>query len=94
MRWPRSLQAQLALRLTVVLLVAAVVGVAALFHESNQTADTLRREELLQEVWGFTYGDIATVTVHVRCPREKIEVDPASSEHLMTVWGVGYRWDP
>ena len=94
MRWPRSLQAQLALRLTVVLLVAAVVGVVALFHESNQTADTLRREELLQEVWGFTYGDTATVTVHVRRLREKIEADPASPEHLMTVWGVGYRWDP
>jgi len=48
MRWPRSLQAQLALRLTAVLLVAAVIGVVALFHESDQTADTLRRQELLQ----------------------------------------------
>jgi DNA-binding response OmpR family regulator len=53
-----------------------------------------RREELLEEVWGFTYGDTATVTVHVRRLREKIEVDPAAPEHLTTVWGVGYRWDP
>ena len=48
MRWPRSLQGQLALRLTAVLLIAATVGVVALFHESDQTADTLRREELLR----------------------------------------------
>ena len=54
MRWPRSLQAQLALRLTVVLLVAAVVGVVALFHESNQAADTLRREELLRRAEELT----------------------------------------
>ena len=48
MPWPRSLQAQLALRLTAVLLIAAALGVVALFHESDQTADTLRREELLR----------------------------------------------
>ena len=47
MRWPSSLQAQLALRLTAVLAIAAIVGVVSLFHESNQTADALRREELL-----------------------------------------------
>ena len=40
------------------------------------------------------YGDTATVTVHVRRLREKIESDPASPRHLNTVWGVGYRWDP
>ena len=48
MFWPRSLQAQLALRLAAVLLIAAAVGVVALFHESDQTADALRREELLR----------------------------------------------
>ena len=53
-----------------------------------------RREELLEDVWGFTYGDTATVTVHVRRLREKIEADPAAPTHLTTVWGVGYRWDP
>ena len=45
-------------------------------------------------MWGFTYGDTATVTVHVRRLREKIEADPAAPVHLTTVWGVGYRWDP
>jgi two-component system response regulator ResD len=52
-----------------------------------------RREELLEGVWGFTYGDTATVTVHVRRLREKIERDPSRPRHLVTVWGVGYRFD-
>jgi two-component system, OmpR family, response regulator ResD len=52
------------------------------------------REDLLQRVWGFTYGDTATVTVHMRRLREKLEVDPSEPRHLMTVWGVGYRFDP
>jgi DNA-binding response OmpR family regulator len=52
-----------------------------------------RREELLQEVWGYSIGDTSTVTVHIRRLREKIEVDPAKPEHLTTVWGVGYRFD-
>ncbi len=54
----------------------------------------VRREELLEQVWGYTYGDTATVTVHVRRIREKIEPDPSEPRHLVTVWGVGYRWDP
>src|SRR5262249_6407868 len=51
-----------------------------------------RREELLEHVWGFTYGDTATVTVHIRRLREKIEHDPSRPKHLVTVWGVGYRF--
>ena len=53
----------------------------------------LRREELLEHVWGYTYGDASTVTVHVRRLREKIEDDPAHPTRIATVWGVGYRWD-
>ncbi|HEX6312262.1 MAG TPA: response regulator transcription factor [Acidimicrobiia bacterium] len=53
-----------------------------------------RREELLERVWGYTYGDTATVTVHIRRLREKIERDPSSPARLTTVWGVGYRFDP
>ena len=52
-----------------------------------------RREELLAAVWGYTYGDAATVTVHIRRLRQKIEVDPSRPELISTVWGVGYRWD-
>ncbi len=49
------------------------------------------RRTLMQEVWGFDFGDTATVTVHVRRLREKIEVDPAAPTLIRTVWGVGYR---
>jgi DNA-binding response OmpR family regulator len=52
------------------------------------------REELLERVWGYTFGDKSTVTVHVRRLREKIEPDPSNPRHLATVWGVGYRFDP
>lgn len=53
-----------------------------------------RREELLEHVWGYTYGDTSTVTVHIRRLREKVEADPSAPVHLQTVWGVGYRFDP
>jgi DNA-binding response OmpR family regulator len=53
------------------------------------------RSELLEDVWDFAWdGDTATVTVHVRRLREKIEDDPSNPVHLVTVWGVGYRFDP
>lgn len=51
------------------------------------------REELLSEVWGWSFGDHSTVTVHVRRLREKVERDPTRPERLLTVWGVGYRWE-
>ncbi|MFF4602245.1 response regulator transcription factor [Streptomyces sp. NPDC001339] len=52
------------------------------------------REELLQRVWGWEFGDLSTVTVHVRRLREKIEADPAAPRLVTTVWGAGYRFDP
>jgi DNA-binding response OmpR family regulator len=51
------------------------------------------RTELMQGVWGWTFGDHSTVTVHVRRLREKIEDDPKHPELIQTVWGVGYRMD-
>ena len=54
---------------------------------------SFRREELLQHVWGYSYGDSTTVTVHVRRLREKVEPDPGRPVRIATVWGVGYRWD-
>ena len=51
------------------------------------------RAKLLEQVWGWSYGDLSTVTVCVRRLREKTEDDPASPAHLQTVWGVGYRWE-
>jgi DNA-binding response OmpR family regulator len=52
------------------------------------------RAQLLDKVWGWQFGDQSTVTVHVRRLREKIEADPADPKRLLTVWGVGYRYEP
>ncbi len=53
------------------------------------------RDQLLERVWGGRdYIDPGTVTVHVRRLREKLEKDPSSPQHLLTVWGVGYKFDP
>ncbi|MDQ3957616.1 MAG: response regulator transcription factor [Actinomycetota bacterium] len=53
------------------------------------------RLDLLREIWDFAFhGDPATVTVHVRRLREKIERDPSRPRHIVTVWGTGYRFDP
>jgi DNA-binding response OmpR family regulator len=49
------------------------------------------RAELMQQVWGWTYGDQSTVTVHVRRLREKVEDDPTNPLLIRTVWGIGYR---
>ncbi len=51
------------------------------------------RDELLQQVWGWSFGDQSTVTVHVRRLREKVEAAPTRPVRLVTVWGVGYRWE-
>lgn len=53
-----------------------------------------RREELLEHVWGYTFGGTPTVTVHVQRLRKKIERDPEQPRHIVTVWGTGYRFDP
>ncbi|WP_372343467.1 winged helix-turn-helix domain-containing protein [Streptomyces sp. KL116D] len=51
------------------------------------------REDLMREVWGWDFGDLSTVTVHVRRLRNKVEDDPARPRLIQTVWGVGYRFD-
>jgi two-component system, OmpR family, response regulator ResD len=56
---------------------------------------TFTRTDLLESVWDFAWdGDSSTVTVHIRRLREKIEDDPSDPRHLVTVWGVGYRFEP
>jgi DNA-binding response OmpR family regulator len=54
------------------------------------------RAQLLDEVWGSSpaYQDPATVTVHVRRVRQKIEANPEQPRWIVTVWGVGYRFEP
>jgi len=53
------------------------------------------RQQLLERVWGWSeYIDPSTVTVHVRRLREKIETDSSNPLHIVTVWGVGYKFEP
>ncbi|WP_306322752.1 MULTISPECIES: response regulator transcription factor [unclassified Streptomyces] len=52
------------------------------------------REDLMREVWGWEFGDLSTVTVHIRRLRGKVEADPARPRLIRTVWGVGYRFEP
>lgn len=47
----------------------------------------------MREVWGWDFGDLSTVTVHVRRLRGKVEDDPGRPRLIQTVWGVGYRFD-
>jgi DNA-binding response OmpR family regulator len=64
-----------------------------LVHLMHHPRHAFRREELLERVWGYRYGDTSTVTVHVRRLREKIERDPRRPRRIVTVMGVGYRWE-
>ncbi len=48
----------------------------------------------MREVWGWDFGDLSTVTVHVRRLRGKVEDDPGRPRYIQTVWGIGYRFDP
>jgi len=51
------------------------------------------KEDLFREIWGMeSFGDIATVTVHIKKIREKIEYDTANPQYIETIWGVGYRF--
>lgn len=51
------------------------------------------KEELFREVWEMeSVGDIATVTVHIKKIREKIEHDTSNPQYIETIWGVGYRF--
>ena len=61
---------------------------AFLLKHPNQV---FSRAQLLKEVWRWNFGDLSTITVHVRRVREKIEDDPAKPQLLTTEWGVGYR---
>jgi DNA-binding response OmpR family regulator len=65
-----------------------------LAHLITHPGVAFTREQLMNAVWGWEFGDLSTVTVHVRRVRSKVEADAARPVRLATVWGVGYRWDP
>ena len=61
---------------------------------ASHPGQVFSREQLLDQVWGYTYaGEASTVTVHIRHLREKIEPDVANPRLIETVWGVGYRFN-
>lgn len=63
-----------------------------LFFQNPGTA--LVREKILEGVWGDNYfGDVKIVDVNIRRLRMKIEDEPSKPEHILTVWGYGYRWN-
>ena len=63
-----------------------------LFFKNPATA--LVREKILEGVWGKGYyGDVKIVDVNIRRLRMKIEDEPSSPQHILTVWGYGYRWN-
>ncbi len=65
-----------------------------LTHLMRNPRQAFSRAALLDQVWGWSFGDSSTVTVHVRRLREKIEKDPTAPQRIVTVWGVGYRYEP
>ncbi|MCU6707194.1 response regulator transcription factor [Paenibacillus sp. J5C_2022] len=59
---------------------------------SSHPNRVFQKEELFERIWGLdSNGDVATVTVHIRRLREKIEHDPSNPQFIETIWGVGYR---
>jgi two-component system, OmpR family, response regulator len=72
-------------------LTAREFELVTLFVEHPRQA--LTREQIFERVWG-PWGDRSAVSVYVRKLREKLEADPRRPELLVTVWGVGYRFDP
>ena len=66
-----------------------------LWFLAGHPRQVFNRDQLLDNVWGETqYIDPSTVTVHVRRLREKLEADPSAPRHILTVWGVGYKFEP
>lgn len=55
---------------------------------------SLKKEWLFNKVWGYdSFSEPQTLTVHIKWLREKIEDDPKAPRRIITVWGVGYRWE-
>ena len=66
-----------------------------LLHMAKHPRQVFSRNQLLERIWGLSdFIDPSTVTVHVRRLREKIEINPSDPRHIITVWGVGYKFEP
>jgi two-component system OmpR family response regulator len=65
-----------------------------LLHFASHPGRVYNRAELLDQVWGYSYeGYEHTVNSHINRLRSKIETDPANPQYIMTVWGVGYKFN-
>ncbi len=65
-----------------------------LYYIASHPGRVFTRDQLMDAVWGYDFvADTSTVTVHIRRLREKIEDDPAQPRSLLTIWGVGYRFE-
>jgi DNA-binding response OmpR family regulator len=65
-----------------------------LYYFACNPRQVFNRSQLLENVWGYEFfGDASTVTVHIRRLREKIEQDASNPHHIITVWGVGYKFE-
>lgn len=65
-----------------------------LWHLASHPRQVFSRSQLLHQVWGYEYyGDASTVTVHISRLREKLEPDPSKPRYIITVWGVGYKFE-
>lgn len=66
-----------------------------LYFLASHPRHVFNRDQILDRVWGLAaYIDSGTVTVHIRRLREKVEADPSNPRHILTVWGVGYKFEP
>jgi DNA-binding response OmpR family regulator len=66
-----------------------------LWFLASNPRHVFKRDQLLEDVWGYSeYLDPGTVTVHMRRLREKLEANPSDPSWLITVWGVGYKFEP
>ncbi len=61
----------------------------------ENSGKTLNKDMLFNRIWGFdSFSEQQTLTVHIKWLRQKIEDDPKKPAHIITVWGVGYRYEP
>lgn len=65
-----------------------------LLYLMENSQRTLSKDMLFNKIWGFdSFSEPQTLTVHIKWLREKIEDDPKSPRHILTVWGTGYRFE-
>ena len=64
-----------------------------LYYLMKDEGRVFTKEILFDSIWGEEYGDITTVTVHIRKIREKLEIDPSNPKYIQTVWGIGYKFN-